>query len=97
MLVSRILFLNNYLSLDICYQIPQAALPTALSRASKDTALHAGKHLAVSFEFNQLVSVRRSWLTPDGRYPLPFSKISFGRVRTFLTAYFYVVQLFDMY
>ena len=54
-----------------------------------DTALHSGKDLAVSplmlpSELIPLkgylvisdkdVSARTSWITPDGRYPLPFSK-----------------------
>jgi hypothetical protein len=33
-----------------------------------------------SFAFAQDVSVVTSWITPDGRYPLPFSPILLGAV-----------------
>lgn len=51
-----------------------------------DTALHTSKHLAVSAEFNRIVSVRSSWITPDGRYltTLVLRKAILC-VRTFLT------------
>ncbi len=51
-----------------------------------DTALHTSKHLAVSAELNRVVSVRSSWITPDGCYltTLVSQKVILC-VRTFLT------------
>ena len=43
-------------------------------RDTVDTVLHTRKYLAVSAGLNRIVSVRNSWIAPDGRYPLRFQK-----------------------
>jgi len=60
--------------------------------------LHLGKDLAVSFSYcyespgdkhralgfsTSRVSVRTSWITPDGRYPLPFCSLKSGKCSDF--------------